>query len=130
MHPRIHNFLWRAVKNILPTRDNLMKKGIHLDNLCPFCHNMQSVQHIFISCDFAKHGFFASVLCYRLPQDLNFMDWLQEALSCGDFFSAQALCTILHGIWVACNNVIFRKKVPGAVCVAQESVANVVEFNN
>jgi hypothetical protein len=31
------NFLWRACQNILPTRDNLHKRRIILDHLCPVC---------------------------------------------------------------------------------------------
>lgn len=34
----IRNFLWRIVKNILPVRVNLRKKGINLDLKCPICH--------------------------------------------------------------------------------------------
>jgi hypothetical protein len=31
------NFIWRACQNILPTRDNLHKRRIILDPLCPVC---------------------------------------------------------------------------------------------
>ncbi|XP_058749041.1 uncharacterized protein LOC131622003 [Vicia villosa] len=34
---KIKNCVWRAGKNILPTRSNLLKKGISLDPNCPFC---------------------------------------------------------------------------------------------
>ncbi|XP_058732761.1 uncharacterized protein LOC131604333 [Vicia villosa] len=130
VQPRIHNFLWRVIKDILPTRDNLRKKGIQLEDLCPFCHNEQeSAQHLFIHCDFAKHCFFASVLCYRLPQELGVMDWLQQALSCGDRFSIQVLYYTLYGIWKASNNLIFRNKAPCEITVAHEAVVAAADFN-
>jgi hypothetical protein len=30
-------FLWKACNNILPTKENLFKKGIGLDSKCPTC---------------------------------------------------------------------------------------------
>ena len=33
----IKNFMWRVCKNILPTKDNLMKQRVIEDSLCPIC---------------------------------------------------------------------------------------------
>lgn len=33
----IKNFMWRACKKILPTKDNLMKRRVVEDSLCPIC---------------------------------------------------------------------------------------------
>jgi hypothetical protein len=30
-------FLWKACSNILPTKDNLQRRGIKLDVVCDFC---------------------------------------------------------------------------------------------
>lgn len=51
----VKNFLWRLGRNILPTRCNLAKKGIHLDVLCPICHTeAETGEHIFMSCPLVK----------------------------------------------------------------------------
>lgn len=56
---KIKNFMWRLLMNILPTRQNLGKKGIIVDLSCPFCQSCtQNINHIFIECVFAKKEFF------------------------------------------------------------------------
>ena len=45
-------FAWRLLKDRLPTRDNLRRKQIELqDYLCPFCRIMEeSASHLFFHC--------------------------------------------------------------------------------
>ena len=45
-------FAWRLLKDRLPTRDNLRRKQIELqDYLCPFCRIMEeSIDHLFFHC--------------------------------------------------------------------------------
>jgi hypothetical protein len=35
----IRMFLWQACQNILPTKDNLSKRGVDLDPMCMFCNS-------------------------------------------------------------------------------------------
>jgi hypothetical protein len=47
-------FIWRACQNILPTKDNLQKKGISLDPLCLFCKTeVETTKHILWDCPLA-----------------------------------------------------------------------------
>jgi hypothetical protein len=40
-------FLWKACDNILPTKENLFKKGIVLDLKCPICYlEAEDLMHI------------------------------------------------------------------------------------
>jgi hypothetical protein len=42
----IKNFLWRLTKSILPTRGNLLKKGLNIDVSCPLCNeNSETDDH-------------------------------------------------------------------------------------
>jgi hypothetical protein len=44
-------FLWKACKNILLTKENLLKRVISLDSLCPICsRESKSVGHVLWSC--------------------------------------------------------------------------------
>ncbi|CAI8584877.1 unnamed protein product [Vicia faba] len=85
VNTRTHNFLWRMSKNILPTKDNLSRKGISLDSSCPLCHTeKESASHLFMHCVFVKQILFSSPLSYRVPTDCDIKDWLLDILSCGD----------------------------------------------
>jgi hypothetical protein len=66
-------FLWRACKNILPTRDNLCRRKILLDPLCPLCEQeVETTFHILWQCISARDVWgFGSVIfqksCYNKP---------------------------------------------------------------
>jgi hypothetical protein len=48
-------FLWRALNNLLLTRQNLFKKGVTSDEMCPICGlEEESVSHIIWECQFAR----------------------------------------------------------------------------
>lgn len=44
-------FLLRACNNILPTKDNLKRKGVTQEDLCPICHRAsEAVMHTLWEC--------------------------------------------------------------------------------
>lgn len=96
VNTRIRNFLWRAANNIFPTKDNLQKKGIRLDPLCPVCNKyVKNIRHLFMDYEFAKKPFFSSILSFKIMSALDFNDWLLSILTCGDIFILQLICTII-----------------------------------
>ncbi|KAL5556243.1 hypothetical protein UlMin_038479 [Ulmus minor] len=53
--PKINFFLWRSCLNALPTKDNLVKRGIKTLQSCPRCGEVQeSVLHVFFECIYAR----------------------------------------------------------------------------
>nr|GEX95595.1 RNA-directed DNA polymerase, eukaryota [Tanacetum cinerariifolium] len=53
---KVNVFVWRARLDRLPTRGNLVSRGVFLDSsLCPVCGlALEDVQHVFFRCDMAK----------------------------------------------------------------------------
>ncbi|XP_028223300.1 uncharacterized protein LOC114404613, partial [Glycine soja] len=66
--PKALTFAWRLLWDRLPTKDNLIKRQILIDNgLCPFWHSQpESASHLFFSC--------AKVL----PLWWDFFSWVKE----------------------------------------------------
>ena len=54
--PRASVFCWRLLKNRLPTKDNLLRRNINIqDQNCPLCGNAQEdVGHLFFNCNLTK----------------------------------------------------------------------------
>ncbi|GJY92577.1 RNA-directed DNA polymerase, eukaryota, partial [Tanacetum coccineum] len=54
---KINIFAWRARKDCLPTRMNLVQRDINIDSvLCPVCvTNDEDAHHLFFRCDLAQH---------------------------------------------------------------------------
>lgn len=48
---KVRNFIWRAVKNVLPTADNLWQKKIIHDTICQVCKRQaESIVHVLFKC--------------------------------------------------------------------------------
>ncbi|XP_058757456.1 uncharacterized protein LOC131630719 [Vicia villosa] len=119
IYAKQRNFLWRVAQDILPTRGNLVKKGMIIDPLCPFCFSgIENVQHLFMECHFAKQVLFASSVGYRIPNCMDVNYWIQSILECGDTHSVQVLCVCLYKIWAATNLIVFQGKTVCPMAVA------------
>ncbi|XP_058775075.1 uncharacterized protein LOC131649326 [Vicia villosa] len=130
VHPRVRNFVWRLAKNILPTKDNLQKKGIALDGSCTMCSVAEeSAHHLFMECPFAKQVLFSSILSCRIPCDVAVPYWLMEILSCGDSLHIQVVCVSLHNIWNARNQRLYQQKIVSPLRVMENVCFLVEEFN-
>lgn len=87
-------FVWNACCNILPTRSNLEKKGVVVDNICVFCSSSsESSLHVFSACPFARTVFSSSKLNLGQQNSTvsSFWDWFMvivESLppTCYDLF--------------------------------------------
>ncbi|CAI8589602.1 unnamed protein product [Vicia faba] len=113
VHIRVKIFLWRLARNILPTYQNLRKKGMNLNLSCPLCDaSLEFPHHLFLSCSVVK------------------LVWLESILSSPDPVSIQLICVALWSIWYYRNQWLFQK-IPFVPRVVVESVADfLVEFNS
>ena len=66
--PRALSFAWRLLWDRLPTKDNLAKRQILINNdLCPFCNSKpESAPHLFFTCDKIQ------------PLWWEFLSWVKE----------------------------------------------------
>ncbi|XP_058749860.1 uncharacterized protein LOC131622856 [Vicia villosa] len=127
---KIKEFLWRLVKDILPTRSNICKKGINIDSSCPLCGcSPENSSHLFIHCDFVKRMFFAGPLGVRVPEIGDVGDWLLQVFRRKDPNLEQVICFGLWKVWQARNALVFRNSVPNPSLIAQEVNSEVLEFN-
>ncbi|XP_021603210.1 uncharacterized protein LOC110608295 [Manihot esculenta] len=51
--PKVRDFLWRAYRGVFPTRDILLRRGIHVPATCLFCDHDESISHVFLHCPMA-----------------------------------------------------------------------------
>ncbi|XP_058776904.1 uncharacterized protein LOC131651249 [Vicia villosa] len=112
LHPRVKSFLWRLGKDILPTKTNLLKKGIKIDTACSFCGvNEESTKHLFLECEFSRLACFSSPLGFRITPETDIFDWLLECLEDPNTLSAQLMCTLLWKVWNARNLRHFQQQI-------------------
>ncbi|XP_037491762.1 uncharacterized protein LOC119369505 [Jatropha curcas] len=65
LNPKIRDFLWRACRDVLPTKSNLLKRGIAVNDLCFFCPSREDGDHVLCHCVRANTCW--SLLGFNIP---------------------------------------------------------------
>ncbi|KAL5548938.1 hypothetical protein UlMin_024571 [Ulmus minor] len=106
--PKIKIFLWRSCLNALPTKDNLVKRGIKTLQSCPRCGEVQeSVLHVFFECIYARSLwedsiFHTQVLSAQSSSYIDRVSLIHAKNAKEDF---ELFCVILWAIWNDRNNL-------------------------
>lgn len=73
--PKVKQFLWNISQNALPTMDNLHRRKIVPDPLCPICkHEAETIEHTLLLCPWTAQIWTASPLVEYMarPQQVYF----------------------------------------------------------
>ncbi|PNX95563.1 ribonuclease H, partial [Trifolium pratense] len=111
--PKHSHLLWRVLHNALPVKNNLFKRGVRCDPLCPRCSNsMETIHHVFLDCEWAKQTWFASALTLNLGQNqlTDFYDWINYMINNTNKECIEKITAIMYGIWYARNVLVFQGK--------------------
>ena len=110
--PKVKNFLWHARSNILPTRDNLHRRKLHVEPGCGFCcQNSETAEYVLWTCNFAKNVW---ALCRGKLQKcsnaatdfFSLFRLLVDRLECDEL---EKWATVSWALWTARNRFYFEK---------------------
>jgi hypothetical protein len=107
------NFLWRACQNVLPTKQNLLRKGVVENDLCPCCHSeVESVIHALWECSGAQDVWGCGPILFQ--KCLSFFADMIELVSylftiLNDDLMSLTM-TVFHRIWLRRNKLIFEEQ--------------------
>nr|GMD06259.1 uncharacterized protein LOC109186235 [Ipomoea batatas] len=103
--PKVCNFLWRCLRNILPVRDNLRARGVG----CCLCSSpSETTYHLFYQCPLASHLWSDTTAANHvesLPQLIN------HCLCDSDGSMAILMASKLWVIWSVRNDRLWNDKV-------------------
>ncbi|MBA0692313.1 hypothetical protein Goari_009884, partial [Gossypium aridum] len=121
--PRVRNFLRMLAIDSVPTKDFLVKKGVHLQNImnvCPWCDREQErVNHLFFKCNFIV-GFWRRIFNWWE------VGWKMVSGNFEEFYSLCfnvklhstrkslwliAIAAACWSVWLARNEMVFERKV-------------------
>lgn len=106
-------FLWQACNNILPTNENLFKRRITTDPLCPVCRlEVETAGHVPWSCPAARDVWLeGNVRLQKSCSDedvfSNILQKLSERLMEEDF---DLMACLAQQIWLRRNKMVFEDK--------------------
>ena len=111
---KIKVFLWYLRKGVILTKDNLARRKWQGNQQCCFCHENETIQHLFFDCRFARLGWATAYAAWGLPRthsvdDMfgHWLDGIQSNLKPLILLGASALC---WSLWLCRNAFIFGNK--------------------
>ncbi|KAJ9174183.1 hypothetical protein P3X46_017238 [Hevea brasiliensis] len=108
--PKVLNFLWRALFNILPVCMNLIHRHVAMSRLCPVCNDeLETILHCLITCPFARDYWVTSNVGWWGAVD-NFPAWLSMIQTWCDRQQVQKAIMIAWEIWNARNGIVWKQK--------------------
>ncbi|KAL2934311.1 Isopentenyl-diphosphate Delta-isomerase [Bienertia sinuspersici] len=117
MSQRWRTFYWKLAHNILPTKENLMKRKITQNSSCVLCGENESASHLFLYCEVSKRVWSCSSLGINISDTprlevstwfKNFFMYLTNEGSSSSSGGALLITTLL-AIWIHRKNIIFTK---------------------
>ena len=100
---KINIFSWRARRNCLPSRANLLRRGVNIDSsMCPICMlYVEDVNHILLRCDFAQSVMRRICKWWDVEWQpwASFQDWISWLVS--NRLSSKLLKMLEGVFWVA-----------------------------
>jgi hypothetical protein len=111
--PKQSYLTWRILNKALPVKDQLFKRGVHTDPLCPRCQNqVETIKHAFLDCFWAQQVWLASPLTINLSNNHfeSVCDWYEYMFKHTEKDTKELIVAITYGIWYARNQLIFQEK--------------------
>ncbi|GLT47091.1 hypothetical protein SLA2020_208110 [Shorea laevis] len=113
--PKIRVFLWRAILNALHCLDNLVRRGIAQEAVCPCCHlTDESLMHLLFYCPYVEPIWFGSAVAFH-PRQLGatcFVEWWRYIKHAAKQMQAPSLveyCAIISWhVWKTGNEKLFE----------------------
>ncbi|XP_018464249.1 uncharacterized protein LOC108835502 [Raphanus sativus] len=133
--PKLRVFLWSIIQNALPLGENLQRRGVTADALCPRCKETETAMHTFFLCPFAKEVWRQIPLStpVHLAEETNFKQVVVLARS----FKCLPPTGIKHSIlpwvcwmiWTARNRLIFEDKTAQPMEIATKALVAAREWD-
>jgi hypothetical protein len=109
---KIKIFMWFLYKRVLLTKDNLAKRNWSGSKSCCFCNEDETINHLFISCPFAKIVWRIIHMSFNVPPPQNitnlFGNWLAGIPKKVITQIRVGVCALLWAIWNMRNDIIFN----------------------
>lgn len=110
---KIKKFIWRLLRNSLPTLDILRSRGVHTSIMCPVCKDKdESLIHVFKDCAYARLFWACSPFPSMLSNAgcVDIYDWIMQLKHKSKIVELELFLCSLWSIWSNRNQVVHENK--------------------
>jgi ribonuclease HI len=125
------HFLWRACREILPTRDNLCKRRVLSDPICPICEREpETTFHALWQCPSARDVWSAGRKLFQKSRfdGPDFMQVVDSIFSRGDRDEVAQFVSITRRIWLRRNGLVHEGSFLHPNRLVQQAIQAVEQF--
>ncbi|CAN0846243.1 hypothetical protein LINGRAHAP2_LOCUS4363, partial [Linum grandiflorum] len=113
--PKILHFLWRLLRDVLPTRGHLWRRGLEISGVCGLCgQGYEEAWHMFIDYPEAEHGWRAHGFHDRFlavdPSAIELKDWIWTCIATQFMNMCVKLLAGFWSIWRERNNRVWNDR--------------------
>jgi hypothetical protein len=108
---KVKLFAWRACQNLLPTRDNLYKRKVIQDPICPCCGlEVETIIHSLRSYSAAQDVWGDNLSCFQKcsSSQISFLLLLDSCFRIYDKEKVELLLVVARNIWLGRNSLLFE----------------------
>lgn len=110
---KIQIFMWQLVQNAVLTRAVMKRKNWPGNPVCSFCNNVETANHLFLSCLVARviwRSIGVVLGTDQCPNDYwQYYAWSHRFLPVETSFHTVGLAAVTWAIWLARNRATFEK---------------------
>lgn len=109
--PKISVFCWRATKEVLPSRINIKRHGVDIDDHCPRCSMAEeSTFHALVGCTHVRKAWQLAGLVEWHHPEIPFGNWFEHLLLIKDNEKLCKVVFLIYQAWHARNTLIWEGK--------------------
>jgi len=131
--PKIRHFMWRLAIDSLPTKQNIARRQIPIDETCSLCDDQKETSmHVIWLCDQAK-AVWKSVPSFSHLYQVGYrssVDLIEAVLDQGSAFTIALFSTIAWSIWQRRNKIRVQQPSWPLHEISKKARELVVEFFN
>ena len=111
---KIKIFLWYLRRGVILTKDNLAKRNWQRNQQCCFCHENETIQHLFLDCRFTRMVWASVYAAWGIskPQNMTSMfgSWLNGIPKEFKLLVLLGTAALCWSVWRCRNAVVFDNK--------------------
>jgi hypothetical protein len=129
---KIKKIMWFLNNKVLLTKDNLAKRNWNGSQKYCFCDSFETVQHLFLSCPFAKIVWRIIYFSYNMPPLVNITNmlgnWLNGVTKSDKSRIRIGVSALCPSIWISRNDIVLIDTREQKICRLSDEQH--IGFNN